>query len=96
MLAVTVALAVHRGLPWRKVVPYATAQTVGAFAGVALVYLTYREAFTAFDGGDRQRRCAIPARRWPLPAGSSSRPGTDHERRMGSWHRPESPGRVGM
>ena len=52
--AVTVALAVHRGLPWRKVVPYATAQTVGAFAGAALVYLTYREAFTAFDGGVRR------------------------------------------
>jgi len=52
--AVTVALAVHRGLPWRKVVPFALAQTLGAFAAAALVYLTYREAFTAFDGGVRQ------------------------------------------
>lgn len=52
--AVTVALAVHRGLPWRKVAPYALAQTLGAFAAAALVYFTYREAFTAFDGGVRQ------------------------------------------
>ena len=52
--AVTVALAVHRGLPWRKVAPYALAQTAGAFAGAALVFLTYHEAFAAFDGGVRQ------------------------------------------
>jgi MIP family channel proteins len=52
--AVTLALAVHRGLPWGKVAPYVVAQTVGAFAGAALVYLTYREAFTAFDAGVRQ------------------------------------------
>jgi len=52
--AVTVALAVHRGLPWRKVMPFALAQMAGAFAGAALVYLTYREAFGAFDGGLRQ------------------------------------------
>jgi MIP family channel proteins len=52
--AVTVALAVHRGVPWGKVAPYALAQTAGAFAAAALVFLTYREAFFAFDGGLRQ------------------------------------------
>jgi MIP family channel proteins len=51
--AVTVALAVHRGLPWGKVPIYAAAQLAGAFVGAALVYLTYREAFAAFDGGVR-------------------------------------------
>jgi MIP family channel proteins len=51
--AVTVALAVHRGLPWRKVPVYVAAQVAGAFLGAALVYLTYREAFDAFDGGVR-------------------------------------------
>lgn len=51
--AVTVALAVHRGFPWSKVAPYALAQTAGAFAASALVFATYREAFTAFDGGTR-------------------------------------------
>lgn len=52
--AVTVALAVHRGLPWAKVAPYTLAQVAGAFAASALVFVTYREAFAAFDGGVRQ------------------------------------------
>ena len=51
--AVTVALAVHRALPWSKVLPYVLAQTAGAFVGAALVFINYREAFTAFDGGTR-------------------------------------------
>ncbi len=51
--AVTLSLAVHRGFPWRKVTPYVLAQTAGAFAAAALVFITYREAFTAFDGGVR-------------------------------------------
>jgi MIP family channel proteins len=52
--AVTVALAVHRGLPWSKVLPYTLAQLAGAFAGAAVTFLTYREAFDRFDGGVRQ------------------------------------------
>lgn len=51
--AVTVALAVHRGLPWGKVGPYIVAQMAGAFLGAALVFVTYHEAFAAFDGGVR-------------------------------------------
>ena len=51
--AVTLALAVRRGFSWDKVIPYSIAQTAGAFAAAALVFLTYREAFTAFDGGMR-------------------------------------------
>src|ERR671913_241352 len=51
--AVTVALAVHRQFPWSKVVPYSLAQIAGAFAASALVFATYREALSAFDGGLR-------------------------------------------
>jgi MIP family channel proteins len=52
--AVTVALAVHRGFPWAKVLPYCAAQLCGAFAGAAVTFFTYREAFARFDGGLRQ------------------------------------------
>lgn len=51
--AVTVALAVHRGFPWAKVVPYCAAQLAGAFTGAAVTFITYREAFDRFDGGTR-------------------------------------------
>ncbi len=52
--AVTLALAVHRGFPWSKVLPYSLAQLAGAFGGAAVTFLTYREAFDNFDGGVRQ------------------------------------------
>jgi len=47
--AVTLALAITRDFPWRKVLPYSLAQLAGAFAGAALVYANYRPAFLAFD-----------------------------------------------
>jgi MIP family channel proteins len=52
--AVTLALAVHRKFPWSKFLPYSIAQIAGAFAASAIVYVTYREALSAFDGGVRQ------------------------------------------
>lgn len=52
--AVTLALAVHRKFPWRKVAPYMTAQFAGAFVASIVVYIVYREALTDFDGGTRQ------------------------------------------
>jgi len=52
--AVTLALAVHRRFPWNRVVAYVTAQCLGAFIASAVVFVTYREALTAFDGGARQ------------------------------------------
>jgi len=47
--AVTLALAVCRDFPWRKVLPYIAAQLAGAFAGAGLVYLNYLPAFRKFD-----------------------------------------------
>jgi len=47
--AVTLALAVFRGFPWKKVAPYSLAQTAGAFSAAALVFRNYRPAFRAFD-----------------------------------------------
>ena len=52
--AVTVALAVTRAFPWAKAPAYIVAQMAGAFVASAVVYLTYREALDAFDGGVRQ------------------------------------------
>jgi glycerol uptake facilitator protein len=47
--AVTLSLAAFRGFPWKNVVPYALAQTLGAFCASAVVFWDYRPAFQAFD-----------------------------------------------
>jgi MIP family channel proteins len=51
--AVTLALAMRRNVSWGKLLPYWLAQTSGAFVASAVVFASYREAFTAFDGGVR-------------------------------------------
>lgn len=47
--AVTLALALKRDFPWRKVLPYMAAQLVGAFVGAFIVYLVYHQAIAAYE-----------------------------------------------
>lgn len=49
--AVTVALAVFEGFPWRKVIPYSVAQLFGAFAAALIVRWDYTEVLAKFDPG---------------------------------------------
>ncbi len=39
--AVTLALALYRGFPFRKVLPYSAAQVLGGFLGAGIVYLLF-------------------------------------------------------
>jgi MIP family channel proteins len=52
--AVTLAAAVWQRFPWARVLPYIAAQTAGAFVAAAVVFLTYHDALSHFDGGVRQ------------------------------------------
>ena len=47
--AVTIALAIYRDFPWRKVAPYIAAQVAGAFCAAGLVFWNYLPAFRAAD-----------------------------------------------
>jgi glycerol uptake facilitator len=49
--AVTVALAVFQGFPWRKVLPYSVAQTAGAFVAALIVRWNYTEVLGHADPG---------------------------------------------
>jgi glycerol uptake facilitator protein len=51
--AVTVALALRRGFPWSRVLPYSIAQTAGAFVGAAIVYVTYADAIRSVERAQR-------------------------------------------
>ncbi|AOY75985.1 MIP/aquaporin family protein [Clostridium formicaceticum] len=47
--AVTIALAVFKGFPWKKVVPYTIAQVAGTFTGAAMVFGLYSRSFAEFE-----------------------------------------------
>jgi glycerol uptake facilitator protein len=49
--AVTLTLATFSGFPWRKVAPYALAQTAGAFIAALIVRWNYTEVLGQFDPG---------------------------------------------
>jgi glycerol uptake facilitator-like aquaporin len=74
--AVTLAAAVHRQFPWRKVPAFVAAQMAGAFTASAVVYATYREAFDHFDGGLRQVTGPRASSRRTRSPSSASRAGS--------------------
>ena len=49
--AVTLGFAVFGGFPWRKVLPYTIAQTLGAFFAALIVRWNYTEVLAKFDPG---------------------------------------------
>lgn len=49
--AVTLAAAIFRGFPWKKVIPFWIVQTAGAFVASAIVYWNYRPQFHVVDPG---------------------------------------------
>jgi glycerol uptake facilitator protein len=49
--AVTLALAAFKGFSWNKVLPYALAQTAGAFVAAIIIRFTYADAINAVDPG---------------------------------------------
>src|SRR5262249_29932658 len=47
--ALTLAAALRRSFPWRRVLPYFAVKVAGAFVGALLVYADYHEAFLDFE-----------------------------------------------
>ncbi|PPQ85237.1 hypothetical protein CVT25_010010 [Psilocybe cyanescens] len=56
--AVTLAMAVWRGFPWRKVPGYFLCQLLGAICGAAIVYGNYKTAISIKEGGNHIRTLA--------------------------------------
>ncbi|KAK9762640.1 glycerol channel, variant 2 [Basidiobolus ranarum] len=52
--AVTIAVALIRGMRWSKACGYIIAQLMGAFSGAALVYLYFCPLILAYENGVRQ------------------------------------------
>ena len=74
--AVTVALAVRRELPWSKVVPYVTAQMLGAFLASVVIYAVYMEAVDAAEvGPPRVVQASSEGEPDPLPEKSATSSG---------------------
>ncbi|WP_433506580.1 MIP/aquaporin family protein [Pseudonocardia halophobica] len=49
--AVTIALAAFQGFPWKRVVPYIIAQTLGAFVAALIVRVVYADLINRADPG---------------------------------------------
>ncbi|MFI0941752.1 MIP/aquaporin family protein [Streptomyces sp. NPDC021020] len=73
--AVTVTLAAFKGFPWRKVLPYALAQTAGAFVAALIVRWNYSEILGHADPGHTFKTQIVFS---TLPGNGSVSPGV-HE-----------------
>lgn len=58
VVQITLAMAVWRGFPWRKVPGYVVGQLFGGIVGAALVYATYHTAIDIFEGDSGTRTLA--------------------------------------
>lgn len=56
--AVTLALAIRRGFPCRKIIPYMSVQTLAALLAAALIRWEYSEALNSFDP-DRSKTLTV-------------------------------------
>lgn len=54
--AVTIGLWLFANFDKRKVIPYSLSQTAGAFFGVAMCYLIYKDLFTAYETANNMMR----------------------------------------
>ncbi len=54
--AVTLGLALYRKFPWKKVLPYCVAQTVGALVGAVVVYLLFQPVIDQFNAAHHLTR----------------------------------------
>ena len=82
--AVTVALAVFGGFEWRKVAPYALAQTLGAFFAALLVRWNYTEVLAKFDPGHTIKSQGVFSTSWKPGWAGSKLPHTRSESRKGT------------
>jgi glycerol uptake facilitator protein len=57
--AVTLALAVFRGFPWNKVLPYVIAQVLGCFSGAATAYFLYKNGFAQWEAANNVVRGSV-------------------------------------
>jgi glycerol uptake facilitator protein len=57
--AVTLGLALRRGFPWAKVIPYWIAQTAGAFVAAVLLYVEYSTGFYSVEQANHITRGSV-------------------------------------
>lgn len=58
--AITLALAVYRDFPWSRVIPYMTAQLLGAILAGVICQANYYELANTFEGGYGVRTFGLP------------------------------------